>query len=205
MDLLANKVFSVYMDLFGLPYCAQVAWTYMIAILYSGCTDLYYFHFVLRPYGPIWLPFCAQVTLTYFACVNSQHRGFTLSPFGLWTLTIIFNIFSSGHMDLYDCHFVLRLHGPIWLAFCVQVTLTYIICILHSGQMDLFCMCELTAQRLYTYTIWTQTIIFNILCSGHMDLYDWHFCSGCMDLYDWHFVLRSHGPILHVWTHSTEA
>ena len=33
-------------------------------------------------------------------------------------------------------------------------------------------------------------------------------CSGCMDLYnqcyDLHFALRSHGPILHMWTHSTE-
>ena len=49
-----------------------------------------------------------------------------------------------------------------------------IICILHSGHMDVFCMCELTAQR---------DLGFATLCSGHMEVYDCH------------FALRSHGPM----------
>ena len=65
MDLLANKVFSGCMDLFGLPFCAQVArpirlpfcsqvtWTYMIPILCSGWMDLNDCHFVFRLHRPI--------------------------------------------------------------------------------------------------------------------------------------------------------
>ena len=34
-----------------------------------------------------------------------------------------FGILCSGNMDLYDCHFVLKLHRPVQLAFCAQVTL----------------------------------------------------------------------------------
>ena len=57
-------------------------------------------------------------------------------------------ILCSGHTDLYDCHCALRLHGPIQLPICAQVTWTYdwhfvlrqhgpIIGIWHSGHMDL--------------------------------------------------------------------
>ena len=69
----------------------------------------------------------------------------------------------SGCMTYLDCHFVLRLHGPIWLAFSAQVAWTYIITILCS-------------------VAWTDIIDIMI----------------CI------FALRSHGPILHVWTCSTE-
>ena len=52
MDLFANKVCSGCMDLFGLPFCAQVAQTYKIAILCSVYMDLYDqgydLHFALR-------------------------------------------------------------------------------------------------------------------------------------------------------------
>ena len=76
-----------------------------------------------------------------------------------------------------DCHFVLRLHEPIWLEFCTQVTWTYTIAILCSGCTDLYpCNFVLRLHGWLTYMI-------GIL----------H--SGCMDLYDWHFALRSHGPI----------
>ena len=138
------------MDLFGLPFCNQVAWTYMI-ILCSGCTDLYNFHFVLmlhgpiwllffvcRSHGPIWYAFCTQVTWTYFACVNSQHRG-TLDS------------------DSYFCHSALRPYGPIWLPFLhsghtdVQVTQTYMIGILHSSCMDLLYLLQLSLQTTLKY------------------------------------------------------
>ena len=133
-----------------------------IACIYLDC------HFVLRLYRPL---SCAKVAQTYKIA-----------------------ILCSGHMDLYDYHFVFRLHGPIWLPFCAQVTQTYtidiVICILHSGHMDHFCMCELTAQRDFGFwqlfchfalrpdgpiqspfcTQDTQTYIIAILCSGCMDL-----------------------------------
>ena len=93
-------------------------------------------------------------------------------------MDLLANKVCSGCMDLLDYHLVFRLHGPIWSPFCAQVTWTYtisvIICILHSGHMDLFCMSELTAQRDFG---------FAILFSGHMDLYDCH------------FVLILNGPI----------
>ena len=117
----------------------------------------------------------------------------------------------SGCMDLFDHHFVLSLHRPIRLPFRAQNTLTYMItilcsscmdlygcqfvlrsqtymisimiCILYSSHMDLFYICELTAQRDFGFwqlfipfcaqTTWTYMIA--ILCSGPMDLYDHHF------------------------------
>ena len=121
MDLLANKK------------CAQVAWTYritifcsghmayMIAILCSDCMDLYNCHyFVLRSHGLIQLvlssAFCTQVTYDLFCmCELTAQRDFG------------FAILCSGHMDLYNCHFVLRSHRPIQLTFCTQVTQTYYI------------------------------------------------------------------------------
>ena len=88
-------------------------------------------------------------------------------------------ILCSGCIDLYYCHFVLRLHGPIQLPFCAQVAWTYTIAILCSGSMDLydwhlcsgcmdlFCMCELTAQRLNMKSrsegIWYQQKILETL------------------------------------------
>ena len=121
---------SSYMDLFGLPFCAQVAWTYMITILCSGHIDLYDWQFVLRLHRPVWSTFCTQATWTYFACVNSQHRGTLDSELFLpfctqATQTYMITILCLGHTDLYDCHFVLRLHRPIQLAFCTQVAQTY--------------------------------------------------------------------------------
>ena len=195
------------MDLFSLPFCAWVAWTYMI-ILCPGCTDLYDCHFVLRPHIPIWSAFCTQIIWTYFACVNSQHRG----DFGLW---VIFTILHSYHLDLYDCIFAIRLHEPIWLLFCSQVTWTYMISIfhsghtdllyllqlslqpklkyynnLHSGHVDLFCMCELTAQRLWILSYFCH---FALRPNGPMWL---PFCAQVAQTYNGcHFVLRLHGPI----------
>ena len=68
IDLLANKKFGqvawTYLDchfvlrLHGpirLPFYVQATWTYMIAILCSGCTNLYDCHFVLRSHRPIQL------------------------------------------------------------------------------------------------------------------------------------------------------
>ena len=85
------------------------------------------------------------------------------------------------------CHFVLRLHGPIWSCFVLRLhrPIRFHFVLRPHGPIWLsFC-----AQVAWTYMI-------VILCSGCTDLYD--------QCYDLHFVLRSHGPILHVWTHSTE-
>ena len=171
-------------------FWSQVAWTYKqiksvlrlhgpiwtvmiinfenISLLVSGCMDLLVNKKVCSGcMDLIGLPFCAEV---------NGHDMINICAQVAQTSKIA--ILCSGHMDLYDCHFVLRFHGPIWLPFCAQVTWTYMIsimiCILHSGHMDLFCMCELTAHRDFG---------FAILHSGHMDLYNCH------------FVLRSHGPI----------
>ena len=51
----------------------------------------------------------------------------------IWTA-----ILCSGCMDLYDHHFVLRVHRPIRLLFCAQAIWTYMIVILYSGCMDLY-------------------------------------------------------------------
>ena len=128
-------------------FWSQVAWAYWqiksvlrlhgpiwTVILCSGCMDLYDCHFVLRSHRPtwsaLWSAFCTQVTWTCFACVNSQHRGtldsdsyFANCAQATWTYT--FTNLHSGHTGLSDCHFVLRLHGPIWSAFCTQVGQTY--------------------------------------------------------------------------------
>ena len=119
--------------------------------------------------------FWSQVAWTY-----QQIKSVLRLHGPIWTA-----ILCSGCMDLYDCHFVLRSHG-------------YMICILHSGHMDLFCMCELTAQRLHTYTI--QTLDSELLlpfCAQATQTYMITILhSGFTDLYDHCFVLRSHGPII---------
>ena len=146
MHILANKKY------------AQISWTYL------EC------NFVLRLHRPIWLPFCTQA---------------------IWTYMIA--ILCSGHMDLYDLHFALRSHGHIlhvwthstealhllhldfglwqlFLPFCTQATWTYMIGILCSGHMDLFCMCKLGAQRLNVKSksegMWCQQKIWETLSNG---------------------------------------
>ena len=131
IDLLANKkcaqvawtylncnfVLSLHGPIWSL-FCAQVAQTYKIAILFSVHMDLYDCHFVLSLHRPIWSvlwsAFCTQVAWTYFYV-------WPCSTEGLWIY-----------------HFVLRPHGPTWLPFCAQVTWTYMIAILHSGHMDYY-------------------------------------------------------------------
>ena len=65
------------------------------------------------------------------------------------------------------CYFVLRSHGPIWSPFCALSTWTYTIAILCSDHMDLFCICELAAQRLNMKSksegIWYQQKIWEII------------------------------------------
>ena len=121
MDLLGNKLYSSCMDLFRLPFCAHVAWIYMITILCSGCTDLQDCHFVLRPHGPIWLPFCAQVAWKYIISVMicilySGHMDLPQRDLG-------FAILHSDHMDLYNCHFALRSHKPILYILHLNITM----------------------------------------------------------------------------------
>ena len=149
----------------------------------------------------LWSAFCTQITWTYLACVNSQHRGTLDSELFLsfctqapWAYMIA--ILHSGHTDLYDCHFVLRPHRPIWSvlcsAFCTQVTWTYFACVnsQHRRTSDsYFCHFVLRPHRptwLPFCTQVTQTYMVAILC------------SGCIDLYDGHFALRLHGPIIYI-------
>ena len=168
-----------------IPFCVQVAWTYMIAILCLGHMDLYDqcydLHFALRSHGPILHVWTDSI------------EGLWICHFVLRSHGPIVHVWTDSTEGLCICHFVLRSHGPIWLPFyawfawtvwllfCAQVTWTYmisvIIYILHAGHMDLFCMCELTAQRDFG---------FAILCSGHMDLYDCH------------FALRLHSPVIYI-------
>ena len=58
------------------PCDNQVSWTYKIAILFSGSTDLYGCHFALRSPWLIESPFCAQVTWTFtLFCAQGRRRG----------------------------------------------------------------------------------------------------------------------------------
>ena len=98
----------------------------------------------------------------------------------------------------------LRLHGPIWLSFCAQVAMTYtigvMICILHSGHMVLFCICELTAHG----GLWILSYFCHFAFRPHRPpQVTWTYmitilCSGCTDLYNQHFALRLHGPIIYI-------
>ena len=66
-----------------LPFCAQATWTYSTAILWSGHTDLYDHHFVLRSHRPVQLAFCTQVTWTYYISHSSTynlHLNITMLP-----------------------------------------------------------------------------------------------------------------------------
>ena len=127
-----------------------------------------------------------NISLLVSGCMDLLTNESVLRLHGLiWTASLC-----SGCMDLYDHHFVLRLHRPIGLLFCAQATWAYMIsvmvCILHSGHMDLFCRCELTAQRDFG---------FAILHSGHMDLYNCHFALRSHRPILLSFWLRLHGPI----------
>ena len=135
------------MDLFAQPFCAHIAWTYMITILCSGCTDVYVIA-TLCSHGPIWSAFCTRVTWTYFACGNSQHRGTFDSELFLpfctkTTWTYMITVLHSGHMDLYDCHFVNSQQRDFgfWVIFAI----------LHSGHMDHDCHFALSCRDRYDW------------------------------------------------------
>ena len=80
------------MDLFGLPFWDQATWTYTIAILCSGCMDLYdldYKHSMSINFENISLLVSGCMDLL----ANKKHAQVA------WTYL--------------DCQFVLRLLGPI--------------------------------------------------------------------------------------------
>ena len=167
------KVCSGCMDLFG-PTSINFE---NISLLVSGCMDLLAnksvdCHFVLRLNRPIRLPFCAQATRTYMITIfysgcmdldDLDYKHFMSINFeNIWLLV-------SGCMDLLankkcaqaawtylDCHFVLRLHGPIWSPFCAHVAQTYKIAIMCSGNMDLYdCHFVLRSHGSIQLVVWS--------------------------------------------------
>ena len=137
-------------------FWSQVVWTYWQIKCSQVAWTYLDCHFVLRFHWPLWSPFCAQVAQTYKIA-----------------------ILCSGHMDLhnwcYDLHFALRPHGPIlhvWTHSTEGLCICHFVFRPHKPIQLPFC----------TQDTWTYMIAI--------------LCSGCMDLQDWHFVLRSHGPII---------
>ena len=118
---------------------------------------------------------CAQIAWTYLDC--HEYKFWKYFTFGLRLHGPFSNKKCSGCIDLYDGHFVVRLHGMTWSvlcsAFCTQVTWTYFACVNSQHRGLWICHFVLRAHGPIWLPFCAQvvgTYIVGVFCSGCVDL-----------------------------------